>query len=84
MLNKFPKSMQPAVKADLREIWQAETSAAAATAMNTFAEKYSAKYEKAVTCLTKDREALLTFYDFPAGRVSEVVEIRRRHNLRVT
>ena len=59
--------MQPAVKADLREIWQAETSAAAATAMNTFAEKYSAKYEKAVTCLTKDREALLTFYDFPAG-----------------
>ncbi len=31
-----------------------------------FAEKYGAKYEKAVTCLTKDREALLTFYDFPA------------------
>lgn len=34
--------------------------------MNTFAEKYGAKYEKAVTCLTKDREALLAFYDFPA------------------
>ena len=66
VLNKFPKSMQPAVKADLREIWQAETRAAAATAMNTFAEKYGAKYEKAVTCLTKDREALLAFYDFPA------------------
>ena len=30
------------------------------------AEKYGAKYEKAVTCLTKDREALLAFYDFPA------------------
>ena len=66
VLDKFPKSMQPAVKADLREIWQAETRAAAATAMNTFAEKYGAKYEKAVTCLTKDREALLAFYDFPA------------------
>ena len=66
VLNKFPKSMQPAVKADLREIWQAETRAAAATAMNTFAEKYGAKYEKAVTCLTRDREALLAFYDFPA------------------
>jgi putative transposase len=66
VLNKFPKSMQPAVKADLREIWQADTRAAAEAAMDTFAEKYAAKYEKAVTCLTKDREALLTFYDFPA------------------
>ncbi len=27
---------------------------------------YRAKYEKAVTCLTKDRDALLIFYDFPA------------------
>lgn len=66
VLNKFPKSMQPTVKTDLREIWQAETRAAAETAMDTFAEKYGAKYEKAVTCLTKDKEALLTFYDFPA------------------
>ena len=66
VLNKFPKSMQPAVKADLREIWQADTRATAETAMETFAEKYGAKYEKAVTCLTKDRETLLTFYDFPA------------------
>jgi len=66
VLNKFPKTMQPAVKADLREIWQAETRAVAEAAMDTFAEKYGAKYEKAVTCLTKDKEALLTFYDFPA------------------
>jgi putative transposase len=65
VLNKFPKSMQPAVKADLREIWQAETRAEAETATDTFAEKYGAKYEKAVTCLIKDREALLAFYDFP-------------------
>jgi len=65
VLNKFPKSMQPAVKADLREIWQADIRAAAETAMDNFSEKYGAKYEKAVTCLTKDREALLTFYDFP-------------------
>jgi transposase-like protein len=66
VLNKFPKSMQPTVKVDLREIWHADTRAAAEAAMNTFAEKYGAKYEKAVTCLTKDREALLAFYDFPA------------------
>lgn len=66
VLNKVPKSMQPAVKADLREIWQAETRAVAETALDTFTEKYGAKYHKAVTCLAKDREALLTFYDFPA------------------
>ena len=66
VLNKFPKSMHPAVKADLRDIWQAETRAAAEAAMDTFAEKYGTKYEKAVTCLDKDREALLAFYDFPA------------------
>jgi transposase-like protein len=66
VLNKFPKSMHPAVKADLREIWQAETRAAAEAAVDTFAEKYGTKYEKAVTCLTKDREALLAFYGFPA------------------
>ena len=66
VLNKFPKSMHPAVKANLRDIWQAETRAAAEAALDTFAEKYGAKYEKAVTCLTKDREALLAFYAFPA------------------
>ena len=31
-----------------------------------FADKCGAKYEKAVACLTKDREALLAFFDFPA------------------
>ena len=31
-----------------------------------FAGKYDPKYEKAVACLTKDREALLAFFDFPA------------------
>jgi len=66
VLNNFPKSMQPAVKADLREIWQAETRADAEAAMDTFTEKFGAKYEKAVSCLTKDRDALLAFYEFPA------------------
>jgi len=66
ILNKLPKSVQPAVKQDLREIWQAPDRATAEAAVATFAEKYGAKYEKAVTCLVKDRDALLTFYDFPA------------------
>lgn len=66
VLNKFPKSMAPAVKADLREIHHAETRAAACTALETFEAKYGAKYAKAVACLSKDQEALLAFYDFPA------------------
>jgi putative transposase len=66
VLNKLPKSVQPAAKADLREIWRAPDRATAGAAIATFAEKYGAKYEKAVTCLLKDRNALLTFYDFPA------------------
>ena len=35
-------------------------------AITVFNEKYGAKYPKAVACLTKDREALLTFFNFPA------------------
>ena len=34
--------------------------------MDTFAEKYGAKYDKAVACLTRDREALMAYFDFPA------------------
>ncbi len=65
VLNHFPKSMQPAVTADLREISNAETRAAALAATETFKEKYTVKYERGVICLTKDTEAMLAFYDFP-------------------
>ena len=58
--------MAPAVKSDLQNIHHAETRADATRAIETFKEKYAAKYAPAVTCLTKDAEALLTFYDFPA------------------
>ena len=66
VLNKVPKSMQGSMKADLREIHGAPTRAAAEAALGVFAEKYQAKYARAVECLTKDRDALLAFYDFPA------------------
>ena len=66
VLDKMPKSVQPAAKSDLREVWAAPDRATAEAAVATFAEKYAAKYEKAVACLVKDRDALLTFYDFPA------------------
>jgi putative transposase len=66
VLNKVALSVQINMKADLREIYGAPTRAAAEAAIDVFADKYSAKYDKAVACLTKDREALLAFFDFPA------------------
>ena len=32
-----------------------------------FQEEYETKYPKAVTCLTKDRDTLFTFMDYPAS-----------------
>jgi transposase-like protein len=66
VLNNMPKSVQPKAKAALHEIWQAETKADAIKAFEQFLEIFGAKYEKACGCLRKDREELLTFYDFPA------------------
>jgi transposase-like protein len=66
VLNKLPRSVQPAAKQELREIWQAPDRATAEAAIATFAGKYGAKYAKAAACLVKGREALLCFYDFPA------------------
>ena len=65
-LNKLPKSQQPKAKRALQEIWMAETKADAEAAFDAFIESYEVKYEKAAECLSKDREALLAFYDFPA------------------
>ena len=66
VLNQLPKSVQPKAKDDLHEIWMAETRENAITAFATFLEKYQAKYPTACNCLQKDRDVLLTFYDFPA------------------
>lgn len=66
ILNKFPKSMAPRVRADLQNIHHAPTRADALAAIETFKQKYGVKYAQAVACLTKDVDALLAFYDFPA------------------
>ena len=66
VLDKLPKSVQPNAHRDLREIWLSENRAVADAAMTTFAEKYAPKYDKAVDCLLRDRDALLAFFDFPA------------------
>jgi putative transposase len=66
VLNDLPKGKQPKAKSMLHDIWMAETKADAGRAFDLFVETFAAKYPKAVECLKKDREVLLTFYDFPA------------------
>ena len=66
VLNKLPKSLQSNAKRDLHDIWAAPGQTTAQAAIDTFAAKYGAKYEKAVQCLVKDRVELLAFFDFPA------------------
>ena len=66
VLDKLPKGVQPKAKAALHDIYEAEGREEAERSFDLFVATYQAKYPKAVECLTKDREALLAFYDFPA------------------
>jgi transposase-like protein len=72
VLDKVAKSMQPAIKSDLRDIYLAPSRASAETAIDIFVEKYGVKYKPAVDCLIKDRAAMLAFYDFPAEHWSHL------------
>ena len=66
VLNSLPKSLQSKAKSKLHQIWQAANKDEAARHFNDFVNTYEAKYPKAAQCLEKDRDALFTFYDFPA------------------
>ena len=66
VLNTLPKSQQPQAKSALKEIYTAATKVEADKAFDRFIKTYDAKYPKAVECLSKDRTALLAFYEFPA------------------
>jgi putative transposase len=49
VLNKVALSVQANMKADLREIYGAPTLVAAEAAIDVFAEKYGAKYDRRST-----------------------------------
>jgi putative transposase len=66
VLNKLPRSLQGKAKQDLHAIYEAENRKEAEAALDRFVAKYGPKYDKAVACLAKDREALLAFYAVPA------------------
>jgi putative transposase len=66
VLNQMPKSIQAKAKGHLRGSWQAETRVDAGVAFDFFVTTYGVKYDNAVGKLTKSRDVLLAFYDFPA------------------
>jgi len=66
VLNKLPKSLQAKAKEKLHQIWMAPEKAEAQIHFDDFIRIYETKYPKAAKCLKKDRDVLLTFYDFPA------------------
>jgi putative transposase len=66
VLNKLPKGLQAKAKAELNDIWMAESRPDAEQAFDNFLRSYEVKYPKASESLSKDRDVLLTFYDFPA------------------
>lgn len=90
VVSKLPDRLGQEANHKLRQIWMAETKAHANKAFDLFVETYQDKYPSAVECLKKDRDRLLTFYDFPAKhwthiRTSNPIEsifstVRLRHN----
>jgi putative transposase len=53
-------------------------------ALSEFTEKYHAKYGPEVTCLTKDCDAMLAFFDFPAERWQHLRTTNPNESVRAT
>jgi putative transposase len=68
VLNKLPKHKQPEAKRHLQAIWGADTKANAAKELARFVGIYGEKYAAASATLTKDKDQLLAFFDFPAAQ----------------
>jgi transposase-like protein len=66
ILNKMPRSVQTHAKTRIQDMYMADTQTNALKAYDEFLALYEAKYPKACECLSKDKEDLFTFYDFPA------------------
>jgi putative transposase len=66
ILDKMPKSVHSRAKSMIHEMYMSETKMKALKSYDHFIETYSGKYPRAVECLSKDKEHLFTFYEFPA------------------
>ena len=67
ILDVLPKRLHRQAKTAIHEIYLAETRADAEAGIDDFVAIYGDKYPKATAKLVKDRDVLLTFYDFPAA-----------------
>lgn len=72
ILDKLPKSMRTKAKSMIHEMYMAEKKVDALNAYELFVETYGDKYPKAVKCLTKDKDLLFTFYNFPGAHWSHI------------
>lgn len=66
VLDSMPKSVHPRAKAAIKGITEAEDKSHAQKAVREFATEFGAKWPEAVAKIEDDKEALLTFYDYPA------------------
>jgi putative transposase len=65
IISYFPKRLHDEVKGCLGEMYAAATKEQALFLMDQFADVYGKSYPRAVECLLKDKEPLLTFYSYP-------------------
>jgi transposase-like protein len=65
VLTHFPKRLHDEVKLWLQRMYNASTKPDCLQRMQQFADIYGQRYPRAVECLLKDQEALLTFYQYP-------------------
>lgn len=68
MLNELSKRQQPETKRAIWEIYRAEHKTEADQAFNRFIQTQNTKYPEATQCFVKERDVLLTFFDFPADQ----------------
>jgi transposase-like protein len=67
ILDKLPSSIQAKAKGIIHDMYLAPTCEDAQKAYDLFIASFEAKYPRAVECLTKDKDDLFAFYDFPAA-----------------
>lgn len=79
ILDKLPKALHGEARQQLRAIYMADSEAAARKLAENLANQWQAMYPRAADCLTKDLDALLTYWKFPVEhhkhlRTTNVVE----------
>lgn len=70
--NKLPKHAYESCLTEAKFIYKKDNRREAAKAFDIWRAKWHAKYPKAVACLERDIDNMLTFYDFPVDLRSKI------------